>query len=191
MQRSATSFRARRGRGLATAAILTALVAVASSPARTLITVDEALDLAFPGCRVQRETVYLTKAQLTAITDLSGEPVASALTSRYVIQRDGALAGTVYLDTHLVRTLEETVMVVVRPDGSVGRVEVLAFREPPDYLPRDGWYRQFDGRALDDDLRLNRGVRAVTGATLTARATTSAVRRVLALHRTLEKRDTP
>ena len=73
-------------------------------------------------------------------------------------------------------------------DDTIRRIEVISFAEPLDYLPREGWYRQFDGRALDDELRLDRGIRAVTGATLTANATTAAARRVLAVHRIIESR---
>jgi Na+-translocating ferredoxin:NAD+ oxidoreductase RnfG subunit len=76
-------------------------------------------------------------------------------------------------------------MVVVGPDGEVARIEILAFKEPPDYIPRDAWYEQFSGRELGPDLELKRAIRPVTGATLTARATTDAVRRVLALHEVL------
>jgi Na+-translocating ferredoxin:NAD+ oxidoreductase RnfG subunit len=78
-------------------------------------------------------------------------------------------------------------MVVIDPSGAVRRVEVVSFREPLDYVPREGWYRQFDGEELDDDLQLKRDIRPVTGATLTARATTDAVRRVLAIHQVAEK----
>jgi hypothetical protein len=66
---------------------------------------------------------------------------------------------------------------------------VLSFAEPPDYLPRKGWYEQFAGRELDDELRLDRGIRAVSGATLTATATTAAARRVLAVHLEIEGRE--
>ncbi len=52
-----------------------------------------------------------------------------------------------------------------------------------DYLPRGAWYGQFAGRGLDDELELKRGIKGVTGATLTARATTAAARRLLATHR--------
>jgi Na+-translocating ferredoxin:NAD+ oxidoreductase RnfG subunit len=58
----------------------------------------------------------------------------------------------------------------------------VTFREPLEYMPRKGWYEQYEGQELDDDLALKRNIRPVTGATLTARATTDAVRRVLALH---------
>ena len=74
-------------------------------------------------------------------------------------------------------------MVVLDADGTVRRVEVVTFREPLEYMPRDGWYEQYDGQELDDDLTLKREIRPVTGATLTARATTEAVRRVLAIHK--------
>lgn len=147
---------------------------------------DEALALAFPDCDLERRTVYLKAAQLERIGELAGEPRKSALAHVYRATRGGRLVGTAYFDTHVVRTLPETILVVVDPGGRVLRVEVVSFREPPDYLPREGWYGQFDGRTLDDELSLDRGIRPITGATLTARATTSAVRRVLALHRVLD-----
>jgi Na+-translocating ferredoxin:NAD+ oxidoreductase RnfG subunit len=73
-------------------------------------------------------------------------------------------------------------MVVIDVAGRVERVEVLSFDEPPDYLPGAAWYRQFLGQALDSQLALKRDIDGITGATLTARATTEAVRRVLAVH---------
>ncbi|RMF71251.1 MAG: FMN-binding protein, partial [Acidobacteria bacterium] len=85
------------------------------------------------------------------------------------------------LDTHVVRTLPETVLVVVGPDLRVRRVEVLAFKAPRDYLPSDRWLAQFDGVPLDDDTALKRRIRVLSGATLSSRAITRAVRRVLAV----------
>jgi hypothetical protein len=79
-------------------------------------------------------------------------------------------------------------MVVVGLDGKLVRVQLCAFGEPLDYVPRDVFYAQFVGRALDEDLRLRRGIDGVTGATLTCRATTDCARRVLAVHALLEAR---
>ncbi|MDH3816392.1 MAG: hypothetical protein OEV48_17995 [Acidobacteriota bacterium] len=44
---------------------------------------------------------------------------------------------------------------------------------------------------MDDELALKRDIRPVTGATLTARATTEAVRRVLAIHAVAAQEKTP
>lgn len=166
-------------------ALVVALAAAGAVGAKVFLTVDEAVALAFPGCSVEPRTVYLTAAQLDRARDLAGVEVPSAMVRPYVARRDGTVVGAAYFDSHRVRTQPETLMVVVAADGTLERVEILVFREPEDYIPRDTWYAQFEGERLDAELTLKRGIRGVTGATLTARATTDAVRRVLALHRVI------
>lgn len=156
--------------------------------AKIFSTVDEALSRSFPGCDVHRMTVFLTDEQMADAGSVAGLEVASGLVHPYVSSCEGRPNGTAYFDTHRVRTLPETLMIVVSPEGTVRQVEILVFDEPEEYIPRPIWYRQFLGETLDDDLLLGRGIDGVTGATLTARATTEAVRRVLALHSILQGR---
>ena len=173
------------------AAAVTALSVVLTSAtsAAVYLTQDKALALAFPaGTTVLRQAVFLTDAQLAKAREAAGPgiPIESALVTRYTGKdAGGRIAGTAYFDTHRVRTLEETLMVVVGPDGKVARVEILAFGEPPDYLPKKAWLDQFKGHALDQDLSVKRGIRGITGATLSSQAATDAVRRILAIHGTL------
>jgi len=61
-------------------------------------------------------------------------------------------------------------------------VEMISFAEPQEYLPRPAWLDQFDGRLLDEELALKRGIRGMTGASLTAISVTRGARRILALH---------
>lgn len=161
------------------------LLAAGAGDAKVFLTVDEAVKLAFPGCEIAKRTAFLTPEQVRRARELSQGEVPSALLTYYAATRSGQPAGTAYFDTHRVRTLPETLMVVVDSQGRVGRIEVISFREPEEYRPRGAWYEQFRGKALGPDLQLKRDIRPVTGATLTARATTDAVRRVLALHRVL------
>lgn len=148
-----------------------------------LMTRDEALELAFPESKIERCTVFLTEEQRGSAEKWSGARVPNPIVYPYVASKEGAVQGYAYFDTHKVRTLKETLMVVVGPDHRIRRVEVLAFGEPMDYVPRGSWYDQFKGRELDAELELKRGVKNVTGATLTAVATTEGARRVLAVHR--------
>src|SRR6185436_14735089 len=138
----------------ALAALLWLALAAAPVGAKVFLTVDEALKLAFHDCQVERKTAYLTAEQVRRARELSGVEVPSALVTYYLARHAGQPAGTAYFDTHRVRTLPETLMVVVDPQGRVGRVEVIAFREPEEYLPRGAWYAQFRGRGLDRELRL-------------------------------------
>jgi hypothetical protein len=149
------------------------------------IALDEALALCFPGCRIERGTEYLTQAQMAEAERLAGQPLEGSIVHPYEAWKDDQLVGTAYVDTHRVRTLRESILVVVGPSERVVRIEVLAFAEPAEYLPRGSWYAQFQDKRLDGELHLSRGIRGISGATLTARATTEAVRRVLAIHRVL------
>jgi hypothetical protein len=144
---------------------------------------DEALALAFPGSdRVEDRTFILTDEQKQAVEKRARAPVESQLWTVYLGWHGEELLGYAVIDTHIVRTLPETVMVVLTPAGEVRRAEVLAFYEPPEYAPTERWTKQFDGRHLDDDVKLGAGIQGITGATLSATAMTAGVRRVLALY---------
>ncbi len=170
------------GIGTAVAAALVCLFSASPVSSKVFLTLDEALELAFPGCDIDRRTVYLTREQLSAAREMAKAPIERAIVHPYVATCDGEPGGIAYFDAHRVRTLPETLMVAVGPDDRVKRLEVLSFREPEDYLPGERWYAQFLGKPLTEGLRLEADVRSITGATLTARATTDAVRRLLSLH---------
>jgi hypothetical protein len=102
-----------------------------------------------------------------------------------MIVRYAGPGGYAYFDTHRVRTLPETIMVVVTPEGRIDRIEILSFDEPPDYLPKQRWMDQFRSRRLDDELSLKRAIRPISGASLSGRAITNASRKILALHRAI------
>ncbi|MDF1562866.1 MAG: FMN-binding protein [Deltaproteobacteria bacterium] len=182
--RSHRPIRPGRGRGLA---LLLASGLLWASPASAGVRLegDEALALAFPGCEIERRTVFLSKVQKEAAEKLAGAKIESALVHPYLATCEGKPGGAAYFDVHRVRTLPERVMVAVDAGGKILRIEVLSFDEPPDYLPRRGWYGQFEAKRLEDDLSLEGAIRPVAGATLTAEATSKAARRVLALHRVI------
>ena len=148
---------------------------------------DEALALAYPGCQIERQTIFLTEVQRKSAQTLAESKVESALLHPYRATCKGKPGGTAYFDVHLVRTLPERLMIALDAEGKVLRIEVLTFDEPPDYLPRKGWYGQFVGKRLEDGIDLEGAIRPVAGATLTGRATARAVRRVLALHQVTSK----
>ena len=153
-----------------------------TASASVYLTVGEALEMAFPDCEIERRTVYLTETQKSGAGELARVELRSAIIYPYVAMKEGRIAGVAYFDRHVVRTLDETIMVAIGPNDRVSRVELLVFNEPPEYIPPGAWYRLFSGRQLDDRLAVNRGIRGILGATLTTRSTADAVRRMLAIH---------
>ncbi len=168
-------------------ALLAAVVLLAAPPpaeSKVYLTQEEALRSAFPPpTQVERQTLYLSEAEALKIAKEAGSPLGGSVFSYYVGKRGSEIAGYAWFDTHIVRTLPETIMVLLRPDGRIQRIDILSFAEPEDYFPKEPWRAQFSGKDLDADLALRRGIRGLTGASLTAEAITAACRRVLALHR--------
>lgn len=155
----------------------------APAGAATLMTEKAALERAFPGLVPERRTLYLTGKQIAEIEKTARSRMPSAIVTVFEARVGGEVTGRAILDTHLVRTMPETLLTVVEPDGRLRMALVLRFGEPPDYLPREGWLKTLEGKVLEEDLSPGRGVRRVTGSTLTVQALTDALRRALAIDR--------
>lgn len=153
------------------------------------MTREQALRVAFPEpARIERRTAFLDSSQLAQARESAGPQVelSQRVVTYYVGISDSALSGAAYFDAHLVRTLPEVVMVVVAPGGRVKLIEVLKFAEPPEYRAPERWLEQFHGRLLTRELAHRRGIIGISGATLTSRALTQGVRRILALHEVIQ-----
>ncbi len=187
---SAAARRTRRARSTALAVAVLGGMLGGTSHAQP-ISRQEALEAAYPGAEFRTEQIFLNPEEQKQAALLAGVPVPSALVVRYVAIKDHEIVGRAYIDTHIVRTKKETLLVSLDPTGRVKRIDILAFLEPPEYSPSEAWRRQFSGRALDEQTALHRAIRTIAGATLTARAVTEATRRVLALDRVLAARKEP
>lgn len=152
--------------------------------ARVFLSRQEALRAAFSENEaVETRDLFLTDAQVAAVQQLAGAKLESPMVTVYVGQRGGKVAGLAIFDTQLVRSMPETLLVVLGEDGTVRRVLMCAFHEPEEYLPSARWFDQFQGRTAGDPLRVDRDVAGVTGSTLTSRAVAASVRRALALQK--------
>ncbi len=146
---------------------------------------DEALHLAFPDAdRIEARDFFLTagatRRRSRSAPSRSSTPICSPSTS--ASRTATRCMGYAIFDTHIVRTLPETFLVVLTPQGNVAATHLLAFYEPPEYAPPARWLEQFHDATLTDDLRVGRGIVAITGSTLTSEAVTGGIRRALAIY---------
>ena len=144
-------------------------------------TVEQVLARRFPGRAIDRKTLFLSEAERADIEQRAKTNVESRIITYYVPTGSAGPEAYVFFDTHTVRTMPETFMVVIRPDSTVGAVEILAFHEPSDYLPPPRWLALLEGWHLSDDFWIKRGIPNITGATLSARAINEGVRRFLSV----------
>lgn len=170
-------------------AVMLALLPLGQIQAQT--SREEALARLFPRAEIEGETIFLTEVQRERAKALSGVDVDRLLIARYVATEGGRLVGLAYIDTHVVRTKNESLLISLNPDRTVRRIEVTAFLEPREYMASEAWYAQYEGKRLSEDLNLQRAIRPIAGASLTGRATTEAVRRVLAIDQALREDSSP
>lgn len=167
-------------------ALLVAVLAAGPANAKVFQSRSEALEDAFPGAdRVEKRTFILTSSQAREVEELARCELDTKLITLYTGWQGDRLLGYAHIDVHTVRTQPEALMVVLTAEGKVGSLRVLAFHEPLDYLPTERWYRQFSGKSQSKELRVGRDIHGVIGATLSARAATQSVRRVLAYYAVL------
>jgi len=183
----ASSSEAARAGGLALLALALLGLAVAGpAGAKVFHSQQQALALAFPDAdRIEKRTYILTSSETEQIESRARCAVESRLVTLHTGWKGDVLLGYAHIDVHTIRTKPEGLMVILDAAGQVRSVRVLAFHEPLDYMPTERWYRQFDGKGLEDGLRPGRDVHGIVGATLSVRTTTEAVRRALAYYEIL------
>lgn len=161
-------------------------LSVSEAKAKVLHSKQEALALAFPNTEhIETRTFFLTEDQAQQVATLASAPVESKIVTFHVGYTNGQVSGYALIDTNLVRTLPETFLIVLSPNGEVQKILMLAFYEPEEYSPSERWLRQFERKTLGPALNIRRDIHGIAGSTLTSRAVTNGVRRTLALFQVL------
>jgi len=167
------------------AILLFAVVILSTTPAagKVYLMKDDALKQAFPDApTIDRLNLFLTDEDIKQARELSKAKIDSKLFTYYAAKgRDNEITGYAVFDSHIVRTKPEVFMIVINLKGEIDYIELLAFYEPPEFGPPKNWLDLFRGRRLDDKLRINRGISAISGASLTSEGVTMAVRNILAI----------
>ena len=154
--------------------------------AKVFLTKGKALELVFPEAEeIEKRHVFLTERQAENIRKMAKAEVDSRLYTFYVAKSAGKETGYAIIDTHTLRTLTETVMFVINPDGTLRHAEILAFFEPTDYMPSRKWINLFLEKTNLNRMKVGKGVPNITGATISARSFSRATRRVLAVYRVI------
>ena len=166
--------------------VISVVFATPVAHAKVFSSRQEALTLALPNAeRIESRTVTLTEEQAQRVAALAAAQVDSKLVTFYTGYRSESIIGYAFLDTHIIRTMPGTFLIVLSPTGVVQKVMVVAFYEPEDYLPAERWLRQFDQKTLTPDLQVHKGIQGIAGATLSSQGVTNAIRQALAIFQIL------
>jgi hypothetical protein len=136
---------------------------------------------AFSSKSVEVENIILTDAQMTQLSKLSMQKIDSKLYRIYLAKNDAKTVGYGVLMNKKVRTKTAIALYLIDVSSKIKTIEIVAFNEPIEYLPSATWLNVFDGKTLDNPLKLNQDIPTTTGATLSARSISDGARTALAL----------
>lgn len=158
-----------------------------SSFAQIFYSKTEALELAFGKAQVENLSLFPDEAQSAKIQQLARTKLESGLFTFYVGKENGKILGYAAIESETVRTKPETVMILLTPEGELKSVTILAFHEPPEYMPPERWFETLAKHSLDE-MDFSKGVDGVSGATLSTRSALNSVRKVMAIYQVMVKR---
>lgn len=165
-------------------ALSISLYGVFSSPvnAQVLMAQDEALHRAFPGATsVKRHSLVLTAEKIATIERADQLKLKPGIVTYFTGYHEAEPLGIATIDSGVVRTHQAVFMSVFTREGVLKDVFILAFNEPPEYIPSEGWFQQFHGKKRNDPLIPGKDVAGVMGSTLSVQAITSSMRRMQAI----------
>lgn len=165
-----------------------AAVAVAPAPASATVylTIQTAQQAIFPGGRFVPHDLAFTPEQRKAIARASGVSSFDKVQRVWDVRVGAVRAGWFIVDRVLGKHEMITYAVALTPDGAVRRVEILEYRESyGGEIRNPNWRRQFVGKRPGSQLRLDKDIKNISGATLSSRHVTDGIRRLLVTYKML------
>jgi electron transport complex protein RnfG len=164
----------------------TLLLLCAGASATLLISPVEAMQRTFGmQSTVTKKNTLLTSEQADAVTRRAALKLETKIYRIYTATLDGKSVGYGVLITRKVRQKDAAVLYMITPDGAIKSIEIIAFNEPPEYMPQGSYLKQFEGKKESGGLRVGKDIPTISGATLSARNITDGARLALAVFETV------
>lgn len=141
-----------------------------------------------PDVTVKKKSRLLNKTQAQQVSTLAKAKLTTKLFRTFSIDKSGKNVGHAVLLNGKVRTKNAAVLYLIDTIGTIRAIEIVAFNEPPEYIPTSGWIEQFKDKSIKEELRVDRDIPTITGATMSARNIADGARIALALYETVLRR---
>lgn len=130
---------------------------------------------------VSKKNRLLTKKQAAEVAKRAHMKLSTKIYRIYTATINEKPVGYGVLVTRKVRQKDAAVLYMITPKGTIDSIEIIAFNEPPEYMPNRSYTEQFSGKDANDTLRVGKDVPTISGATLSARNVTDGARLALAV----------
>ncbi|NOR56658.1 MAG: FMN-binding protein [Sulfurovum sp.] len=154
-----------------------------SSMAKSFPTIDSVIHASFPkSTKMDKHSLILTKKQFSQIQQTAKAKVTTKVYRYYTLSNNGKTIGYAVLVFRKVRTKKATVIYGFDMKGTLKFTEIMAFSEPPEFIPSSIWMGQLQNKSASTKLTVGKDIPTISGATLSARSVTDAARIARAIY---------
>jgi Na+-translocating ferredoxin:NAD+ oxidoreductase RnfG subunit len=147
------------------------------------LTEAQAIKLLFPKAQyIRPEELRLTPDQKARIQERIGWKFPEESFRAFKAETNGKVDGYAVIQETIGKHRPITYMVGISPDGRVSDVEILVYRESKgSEVRRKRFNSQYEGKTVQDPIRINKDIINITGATMSVRSVSAGVKRALVL----------
>jgi tRNA U38,U39,U40 pseudouridine synthase TruA len=164
-------------------ALLLVVFSATGSFAQSKVSVDEVIKTSFNHVTsVEPKQLILTKVQFTQVRSHAKTSIDTKVYRYYTIMNNAKVLGKAVLITRKVRAKKATVLYAFDDKGTLRFSEIMAFGEPPEYIPSSIWMGQFKNQKKTAKLTVGKDIPTISGSTLSASSITEGARVARAIY---------
>ena len=154
-----------------------------SSVASSKASVDDVIKSSFTGVStIEPKQIILTQKQFSQVQSRAKAAVRTKVYRYYDIQSKHGRLGYAVLIARKVRAKKATVLYAFDNTGRLKFTEIMAFGEPPEYIPNTTWMSQLQNQSASTKLTVGKDIPTISGSTLSARSITEGARVARAIY---------
>ena len=163
--------------------LLLGVLLTSGSNAKSKVSIEEVVKTSFKNVSaVEPKHLILNKEQFSKVRSRAKTAITTKVYRYYNIMGKSKKLGVAVLITRKVRSKKATVLYAFDNSGTLRFTEIMAFGEPPEYIPSKIWMCQLQNRGESVTLTVGKDIPTISGATLSARSITEGARVARAIY---------
>jgi len=151
--------------------------------AKSTVTVEEIIKTSFEKVStVETKALILSSIQFKKVKSYAKAAIKTKIYRYYNILNGSTNLGKAVLISRKVRSKKATVLYAFDASGTLRFSEIMAFGEPPEFIPSKIWMRQLQEQKPSAKLTVGKDIPTISGSTLSARSISEGARVARAIY---------
>ncbi len=163
--------------------LLLGVLITSGSFAQSRVSVKEVIRSSFDNVTdVKAKAIILSSTEFKKVQNHAKTAIRTKVYRYYNILSKGNRVGIGVLITRKIRTKKATVLYAFDMNNNLRFTEIMAFGEPPEFIPNSTWMGQFQNKKSSKKFMIGKDIPTISGSTLSARSITQGARIARAIY---------